>query len=363
MTGQDWLEKDFYARLGVAKDASAAEVKKAYRKLARTLHPDANPGDAAAETRFKEVGEAYAVLSDPEQRRQYDAVRAMGSGARFTSGAGGPGGGAGFEDLLGGLFGGGAGSQRVRFDTGGRGGGAQGVPPGMEDLLGGLFGGAAGGAGGRRPAGFGVPQPTVDLEASTEIPFVDAVRGTTLELSVEGRTVRAGIPAGLRDGQRVRLRGKGRPSPDGGPAGDLLLTVAVAPHPVFTRDGDDLRVTLPVTFDEAALGAEVVAPTLDGGTVRLKVPAGTPSGRTLRVRGRGVPRPGAPGDLLVTTQVVVPQRLDAAARAAVEAFRDATATRDPLAGPRADLLARAAAAAGGAAADGAGTAGARGSAS
>lgn len=341
MAGQDWLEKDFYARLGVSKDASAADIKKAYRKLARTLHPDANSSDPTAETRFKEVGEAYAVLSDPEQREQYDAVRAMGTGARFTSG--GPGGAAGFEDLLGGLFGGAGAGQRVRFDTGGRGGnGAGGVPPGMEDLLGGLFGGAGAGpgagAGARRPGGFGFAPPAVDLEATTEVPFTDAVLGTTLELSVEGRTVRAAIPPGLRDGQKVRLRGKGRPSPDGGPSGDLLLTVHVTPHPVFTRDGDDLRVTLPVTFPEAALGAEVLAPTLDGGTVRLRVPPGTPSGRTLRVRGRGVTRGGTTGDLLVTTSVVVPQRLDDAARAAVEAFAAATADADP----RADLLARAA---------------------
>jgi len=341
MTGQDWLEKDFYARLGVPKDASAADIKKAYRKLARTLHPDANPGDAAAETRFKEVGEAYAVLSDPDQRKQYDAVRAMGSGARFTAGGAGGQGAGGFEDLLGGLFGGGG--QRMRFETGGRGPGGGGVPPGMEDLLGGLFAGGGGfgpSAGPRRPAGFGAPSPTVDLEATTEVPFVDAVLGTTLDLVVEGRSVRVALQPGLRDGQKVRVRGRGRPSPDGGPPGDLLLTVTVTPHPVFTREGDDLRVTLPVTFDEAALGAEVSAPTLDGTAVRLKVPAGTPSGRTLRVRGRGVPRPGAPGDLLVTTQVVVPQRLDAEARAAVEAFRAATADGDP----RADLFARAGAA-------------------
>lgn len=347
MAGQDWLEKDFYARLGVAKDASAGDIKKAYRKLARTLHPDANPDDAGAELRFKEVGEAYAVLSDVDQRKQYDAVRAMGAGARFTSGAGGAGGAGGFDDLLGGLFGGGGG-QRVRYDTGG-GRGAGGVPPGMEDLLNGLFTGGPPQGGARRPAGFGFPEPAVDLEAATEIPFADAVLGTTLELTVEGRTVRAAIPAGLRDGQKVRVRGRGRPSAGGGAPGDLMLTVTVAPHPVFSRSGDDLRVTLPVTFAEAALGAEVQAPTLDGGTVRLRVPAGTPSGRTLRVRGRGVTRGSVTGDLLVTPQVVVPQRLDDDARAAVEAFAAATADGDP----RADVLARASAAA-------AGTAGGRG---
>ncbi|MEH3077367.1 MAG: DnaJ domain-containing protein [Quadrisphaera sp.] len=352
MAGQDWLEKDFYKTLGVSSDASQDDVRKAYRKLARTLHPDANPGDASAEARFKEVGEAYSVLNDPEQRQQYDAVRAMAGGrARFSSGGAGPsgpGGAAGFEDLFGGLFGGGAGAgQRVRYGAPGQGAGG----PDIDDLLAGMFGGAAGRGG---PAGFQAPGGApggrrgagVDLDAETTLPFAEAVGGSTVTLSVDGQPLTARIPPGVRDGQRIRLRGKGRPGPRGGEPGDLLITVHVQPHPVFTRDGDDLRVTLPVTFDEAALGAEVSAPTLDGGAVRLKVPAGTPSGRTLRVKGRGVRRGEHTGDLLVTTQVVVPQRLDGAARAAVEAFRDATAGSDG-ADPRADLLARARGAAGG----------------
>ena len=341
MAGQDWLEKDFYALLGVTRTADAAEVKKAYRKLARTLHPDANPGDAAAERRFKEVGEAYAVLSDPEQRRQYDSVRAMGSGARFTAaGPGASAGSGGFDDLLGGLFGGGG--QRAR--SGSTRPSSTGVPPGMEDLLGGLFseGGAGRSRGGFGGFGGGAPSRPVDLEASTEVSFAQAVLGATLELVVEGRTVRAAVPPGIRDGQKVRVRGRGRPSVGGGPAGDLMLTVAVSPHPVFERERDDLRVTVPVTFAEAALGADVDAPTLDGSRVRLRVPAGTPSGRTLRVRGRGVARGGRSGDLLVTVAVAVPQRLDEAARAAVEAFAAATADQPP---PREALLARAAAAA------------------
>ncbi len=353
MAGQDWLEKDFYALLGVSKTADAAEVKKAYRKKARTLHPDANPGDAAAERRFKDVGEAYAILSDPEQRRQYDSVRAMGSGARFTAGGpGAPAGSAGFEDLLGGLFNGG--SPRARYEgaprsraggPGGRGGMPQGgVPPGMEDLLSGLFA-DGGGAGpqGRRPAGYGQgPSRPVDLQASTQVSFAQAVLGATLELTVEGRTVRANVPAGIRDGAKVRIRGRGRPGPGGGPTGDLMLTVSVVPHPVFTRDGDDLKVTVPVTFAEAALGADVQVPTLDGAPVTVRVPAGTPSGRTLRVRGRGVSRAGSTGDLLVTTTVAVPQRLDDDARAAVQAFAAATASAP---NPRDQLLERAAAAA------------------
>ncbi|MCV2393018.1 DnaJ domain-containing protein [Actinotalea sp. M2MS4P-6] len=323
MTGQDWFEKDFYAILGVPKNADAAAVKKAYRKLARTLHPDHNPGDAAAEAKFKDVGEAYAVLSDPEQRQQYDAVRAMaGGGARFQAPGAGGAGAAGFEDLFGGLFGAGAGGAgapggaRVRYSTTG----AEGAG-GFEDILGGLFGG--GGAG--RQAGFGRrPQRGVDLEATTTLPFRQAVQGSTVTLTVDGRKVTARIPPGVRDGQKIRLRGKGRPGTDGGPAGDLAIKVSVEPHPVFSIDGRDLRVTLPVTFSEAALGAQVEVPTFEGGTVRVKVPAGTPSGRTLRVRGKGVPTPQGDGDLLVTVQVVVPQRLSDDAKAAVEAFARAT---------------------------------------
>ncbi|KGM13180.1 DnaJ C-terminal domain-containing protein [Cellulomonas bogoriensis] len=336
MTGQDWFEKDFYATLGVPKNADQAAIKKAYRKMARSLHPDQNPGDAAAEARFKDVGEAYAVLSDPEQRQQYDAIRAMaGGGARFAAGSGGPsaGGGAGFEDLFGGLFGagahpGGAGGPRVRYNQPPPGAGGGG---GFEDILGGLFGGGGGFAGPR--AG----RTGVDLSATTTLPFRQAVEGSTITLSVEGRRVTARIPAGVRDGQKIRLRGKGRPGEGGAPAGDLVITVTVEPHPVFTLDGNDLRVTVPVTFPEAVLGAQVDVPTLDGATVRVKVPAGTPSGRTLRVRGRGVPAAKGPGDLLVTVQVVVPQRLSDDARAAVETFAQATDGVDV----RADLRARA----------------------
>ncbi|GEK20514.1 DnaJ C-terminal domain-containing protein [Cellulomonas xylanilytica] len=316
MTGQDWLEKDFYSVLGVPKDADAATIKKAYRKLARQEHPDHNPGDAKAEARFKDVGEAYAVLSDPEQRGQYDQLRAMAGGPRFTAGGRG---GAGFEDVFGGMFGGAQpGGGRVRYTN------APGGAAGFEDLLGGLFGN--GGAG-----GFG-PQQGADLATSATLPFRQAVEGSTVSLTVEGRTVNARIPAGVRDGQKIRLRGKGRPGAGGGPAGDLVITVRVTPHPVFSVDGDNLRITVPVAFDEAALGATIEVPTLDGSTVRVRVPEGTPSGRVLRVKGKGVP--GSKGDLLITVQVVVPQRLSAAAREAVQAFGIATSGEDV----RADLL-------------------------
>jgi molecular chaperone DnaJ len=330
VAGQDWFEKDFYATLGVAQDADDAAIKKAYRKLARKLHPDANPGDADAERRFKEVGEAYSVLSDPEQRQQYDAIRTMSrGGARFAPG--GAGGAGGFEDLLGGLFGGAGGGgrgERVRFSTGGQGG------PDLEDLLGGMFGGGGGFGGYGSTRG---PRKGQDVNAATTLGFREAVAGAKVTLrKPDGSTITTRIPAGVKDGQKIRLRGKGGAGDEGAPAGDLYITVTVLPDPVFGRKGDDLTVTVPVTFDEAALGAQVDVPTLDG-TVRVKVPAGTPSGRTLRVKGRGITNGKATGDLRVTVQVAVPQKLTDEAKAAVEAYATATAGEDP----RAELMARA----------------------
>jgi len=341
MASQDWFEKDFYATLGVAQDADAAAIKKAYRKLARDLHPDHNVGDTKAEERFKEIGEAYAVLSDPEQRREYDAIRAMShGGARFT--AGGPGGGgAGFEDIFS-AFGGaaGPGGTRVRFGGGGAGAGQ----PNLEDILGQMFGGGApSGAGGfgQQYGGYGAPagpRPGADVQASTSIGFRDAVEGSTVTLgSPDLGRITARIPAGVKDGQKIRLRGKGRQGEAGGQAGDLILTVTVEKHPVFGRDGDNLTVDLPVTFAEAALGATVPVPTLDGGQVKVRIAAGTPSGRVLRVKGRGVHRGEHTGDLLAKVQVVVPQRLTDEARAAIETMAAAEDGNDP----RADLFRRA----------------------
>lgn len=340
MASQDWFEKDFYAILGVAADADSTAIKKAYRKLARTLHPDQAPGDAAAEKRFKEIGEAYAVLSSPEDRKQYDAIRSMShGGARFTSGGPGGGGGAGFEDVFSNLFGGsggGAGGARggnVRFGTGGGGAGQ----PNIEDLLGGMFGqqGQQGYGGYGSTAG---PRRGQDLEARTTLPFRDAVQGSTVTLrTAEGSKITARIPAGVKDGQKIRLRGKGNPGDQGAPAGDLMLTVQVERHPVFGRDGDNLTVDLPVTFAEAALGATVSVPTLSGDPVKVKIAAGTPNGRVLRVKGRGIAAKNRTGDLLAKVNVAIPQRLSDKAREAVEVLRAEEAGADP----RADVFARA----------------------
>jgi len=341
MASQDWFEKDFYAILGVSKDADAAAIKKAYRKLARKHHPDKNPGDAAAEQRFKDIGEAHAVLADPKQREEYDAVRQMAhGGARFT--AGGPGGGnGGFEDIFS-AFGGGGGGSRVRFDTGG--GPSYGGYPGggdgdINDLLSQMFGGAAGGAAGRGGqagyAGYSAPRGPrkgADVQASTALPFRDAVEGSTVTLrTAEGRTINARIPAGVKDGQKIRLRGKGQPGEPGAAAGDLLLAISVEKHPVFGREGDNLTIDLPVTFAEAALGATVTVPTLDGSSVKVRVAPGTPSGRVLRVKGRGVKGKSSTGDLLVKVQVLVPDALSDRAREAVEVLRSEAAGDDPRA--------------------------------
>lgn len=317
MTGQDWIEKDFYKSLGVAKGASDAEIKKAYRKLARQYHPDQNAGDPNAEAKFKEIGEAYAVLSDAKQREQYDAIRAMaGGGPRFAAGGGG--GGAGFEDMFGSMFGGG--TTRQSYDAGGA---------GYDDILANLFGG--GGGGGSFRTGFqGQPQGQKgqDLVSQVSLPFRDAVTGTTVTLSLSGKNIKTRIPAGVHDGQKIRLKGKGHPGSYGGPAGDLILQVSVQAHPVFSLDGLNLRLTLPVTFPEATLGAQIEVPTFDGQPVKVKIPAGTPSGRTLRVKGKGVASASKTGDLLVSVQIVTPQRLTKEAEKALQDFAEATKDSD-----------------------------------
>lgn len=324
MASQDWFDKDFYAVLGVKKDVTAPELKKAYRKLARLHHPDSNPGNAAAEARFKEISEANSVLSDSAQRAEYDQIRAMGTGARFSTG-GSPG---GFDDVFGGMFGGGAGAP----------GGRRPAPGGFDDIFGGLFGNAGAGqpTAGRR---YGAPTKGRDHTATVSLEFLTAVHGdtVTLERPGGGKPIQVKIPAGVADGQKIRLRGKGEQSRDGGDAGDLVLTVHVRPHPVFSRDGLNLRVDVPVTFVEAALGATIEVPTLGDGPVKLRVAAGTPSGRVLRVKGRGVTTSKGVGDLLATVQVAVPSHLSAEATAHLQTFAAAL----PPENPRDELIARA----------------------
>lgn len=316
MASQDWVDKDFYKILGVAKDASDADIKKAYRKLARQFHPDRNSGDAAAEKKFKDISEAYSVLSDPDERQQYDAIRAMGGGARFAPHGAGSTANGGFEDLFGGLFTGGGGRHSGGFSTAG------GIPPEFADLFGGQFGGPGSGAGFQR-----APQKGADRTASTSISFAGSIRGTTIGLrEPDGDVIDVRVPAGIKDGQKVRVRGKGQYSPAGN--GDLMVTVNVKPHDFYTRDGDNLRIHVPVTFPEAALGADIEVPTIDGEHVRVRVPAGTPSGRTLRVKGRGVKTSKGAGDLLVTIDVAVPRHLSKEAEEAVKAFAAATAGAD-----------------------------------
>ena len=369
MSARDYVEKDYYAALGVPKDADAADIKKAYRKLARDLHPDTNPD---GEARFKEVSEAYDVLSDTAKRKEYDEARALFGSGRYRPGAYAGGGTPGFD--LGDLF----------TRAGGQAGG-------LGDVFGGLFGGGrSGGAAGR------APRRGSDVEADVTLSFLDALRGATVPLrltttgpcttcggsgaapgtspktcptcdgagvtsrsqggfafsepcrtcrgtgrtidtpcpgcrgegrAVSGKTLNVRIPAGVADGQKVRLAGRGGEGERGGPAGDLLVNVHVTPHPFLGRKDDHLTITVPVTFPEAVLGANVSVPTLDG-PVTVKIPPGTSSGRTLRVRGRGVPGKG--GDLLVTVDVAVPQKISSEARKHLEAFA-AAAPDDPRA--------------------------------
>jgi molecular chaperone DnaJ len=391
MSTKDWIEKDYYKVLGVPKDADADTIKKAYRKLAKQFHPDANDADAKAEARFKEVGEAYEVLGDDAKRKEYDEARSLFGSGGFRPGGFGRqgGGGAGgysapdFDDLL------------------NRGSGAGGFG-GLGDVLGGLFNRGRG-----QQAG---PRRGADAESEVTLSFDEALAGVTLPLRLSGegacgscsgtgarsgttprvcpacagtgqvsrnaggfafaepcrqcagrglvvddpcpdcsgsgrarssRTVQARIPAGVKDGARIRLKGKGSPGENGGQHGDLFITVHVAAHPVFGRKGDNLTVEVPISIDEAALGGEMKVPVPDGTPVTLKIPAGTQTGRTFRVRGRGVARKdGSRGDLLVTVAVAVPLNLSKAAREALEAYQHATADHDP----RADLHARAGAA-------------------
>ncbi len=368
----DWAQKDFYAVLGVEKAADATTIKKAYRKLAKDNHPDSHPGDTARHEKFKKIAEAYDVVGDPERRKKYDEMRHLyGSGGGGFPGRGGghPGrGGGSYEDV----FGGGSG--------------------GIGDLFGDLFGGGGRRTQTRRPRkgpdvestatiGFtdAIDGVTISLRLTSDAAcgtcsgtggkpgtkpricavcegagYVTAGVGGAFSMNetcpacggrqlvydevcptchgsgrgTSSRTIQARIPAGVKDGQRIRLRGKGGAGEEGGPAGDLYVTVKVSPHRVFGRKDDNLTIDVPVSFDELALGAEIKIPTLGGAPVTLRVPAGTPNGRTFRVRGKGATKAdGSRGDLLATVEVHVPAVLDEAARAAVTAYREATAAK------------------------------------
>jgi molecular chaperone DnaJ len=366
---REWLEKDYYKVLGVPKTASAKEVARAYRKLAKQYHPDANPG---SDEKFKEISAAYDVVGDEAKRKEYDEVRTLsenGFAGNPFAGAGGAGGAPGFNNF--------------RVDD-------------LGDLLGNIFG--RGGGRRRHPGGQAAeaagPQRGQDVEAELHLSFVEAVQGVTTTVNVvsdmpcstcggsgsapgtapsvcavcagkgvvnenqgmfsfshpcvacggtgmqievpcpackgrgverRARQVKARIPAGVVDGQRIKVKGRGGAGRFGAPPGDLFVVVHMAPHPVFTQKGRDLLVKVPITFAEAALGASVAVPTLSGRTVTVKVPAGTRTGRTFRVAGQGVPVPGKPGDLLVTFDIDVPTKLSAEERRAVEALARASA--------------------------------------
>ncbi len=359
---REWFEKDYYRVLGVSESATAKEIKSAYRKLSREYHPDTNPGDAAAEERFKEVSAAYDVVGNAERRKEYDEVRRMGPAA-----AGFPGGGAGgfsfqdagdLGDLLGGLFG--------RSSRGGRGGRGPHRGQDLETELHLAFDDAVAGVttavhltsdapchtcngSGATPgtvpkrcancAGQGVvsdnqglfslssPCPVCGGRGSTIDDPCPPCRGTGVER--RPREVKVRVPAGVDDGQRIRLKGRGGPGQNGGPPGDLFVIIRVAPHQLFQRRARDLTISVPITFPEATLGADITVPTLDGGSVRLRIPPGTRSGRTFRVKGKGVATPKGTGDLLATVEVAVPSKLSSAERKALEAFQAASDGASP----------------------------------
>lgn len=309
MAGQDWLDKDFYKILGISKDASSQDIKKQYRTLARKYHPDANMGDATAEKTFKEISEAYSVLSDTSQREQYDSIKAMGAGARFSAPQRGDS--SGFEDVFSGLFGGGGNNFSSTNQTGF---GSTNLPPEFANFFG---------------SGFQNTQPKgTDLQAKAKISFAQSLQGTTLELKLPaGKFIKIRVPPGVNDGQKIRLKGKGNLGSGG--AGDLFVTIVVQPHPVFVREDNNIRLTLPITFFEAALGAKIDVPTLTGEKVRVKIPAGTAAGQVLRIKNRGVVTAKAKGDLLIVVEVVVPRKLSLDAKKALESFAAATVDENP----------------------------------
>ncbi len=289
MAAKDLYEKDYYAILGVDKKADAATIKKTYRALARELHPDKTKGDKKLEDRFKQVSEAYEILSDDKKRAEYDQAREM-----FQSGAY-RGGGQQFSGDFSDLFGNGG------------------------DIFSSLFGGRRG------------PRKGQDIQTEVSISFRDALFGKEVDLRLSGQgnaphTITVRIPAGVSDGAKVRVKGRGAPG-EAGP-GDLYVLVNVIPHPVFTRKGENLHITVPVSFAEAALGADISVPTIEGDEVKVRINPGTQNGKTLRIKGRGVKKGVNAGDLMATIEVQVPQRVDGKAKKALEDFAEATKNED-----------------------------------
>jgi molecular chaperone DnaJ len=287
MAAKDLYEKDFYKVLGVDKKAAADEIKKRYRALARDLHPDKTKGDSAKEEKFKAVSEAYEILSDPKKRAEYDEARSLFERGGFQGGD--------FHDVFGG-----------------------GNP---QDIFANLFGGAA-----RRG-----PRKGQDLQTEATITFRESVFGTTLDLRLatdrgQAQNISARVPTGVSDGAKIRVKGKGAQG-EAGP-GDLFIQLHVKPHPIFSRKGENLTITLPVTFTEAALGADIKVPTMAGDDVTVRIAPGTPNGRTLRVKGRGITKGSTTGDLLVTVEVQVPQRVDGKALEALKTFAEETSSQD-----------------------------------
>ena len=314
MTAQrEWLDEDYYKVLGVSKDATAKDLKTKYRELSRKFHPDTNQGDSDAEERFKEISAAYDVIGNEAKRKEYDEVRSMASrpGPRDGGHGGQP--------------------------SAGYGGGFNYDSNGFNDIndLGDLFGDLFGNGGG--PSGFGGgygqgPQRAregADLETGFDLSFRDAVRGLTTSFHLtsgngsdqESREIRVRIPAGVKDGSRIKVAKRGGPGINGGPPGDLYLVVAVAADTTFGRKGNHLTLTVPVTFAEAALGGTIEVPTLDDGTKTIKIPAGTASGKKFRVKGQGVKTSKSTGDLLVEVKIVVPTDLSASQREAIEVLQ------------------------------------------
>ena len=295
MAAKDLYEKDFYKVLGVDKKAAADEIKKKYRALARDLHPDKTKGDAEKEEKFKAVSEAYEILSDPKKRAEYDEARSVFDRGGFRAPQGGGFQGGDFHDVFGG-----------------------GNP---QDIFANLFGG-----GGRRG-----PRKGQDLQTEATITFRESVFGTTLDLRLatdrgQAQNISARVPTGVNDGAKIRVKGKGAQG-EAGP-GDLFIQLHVKPHPIFSRKGENLMITLPVTCAEAALGADSKVPTMAGDDVTVRIAPGTPNGRTLRVKGRGITKGSATGDLLVTVEVQVPQRMDGKALEALKSFAEETASED-----------------------------------